>query len=132
MDMTMSNTRPAPVEVLTSVQRRRRWTPQQKLEIIQKTNEPGSSVSAVAREFGISANLIFHWRKCYLEGSLVAVGANEPVVPSSRIVFKSACPLSCMFIICPRGGVKLDIRFSAILKSPFNMELQRSFLALHH
>jgi len=63
MDMTMSNTRPAPVEVLISVKRRRRWTPQQKLEIIQRNNEPGSSVSAVAREFGISANLIFHWRK---------------------------------------------------------------------
>ena len=81
----MSNTRPAPVEVLTSFQRRRRWTPHQKLEIIQKTNEPGSSVSAVAREFGISANLIVHWRKCYLEGSLVAVGAKEPVVPSSEL-----------------------------------------------
>ena len=85
MDMTMSNARPAPVEVLISVQRRRRWTPQQKLEIIQKTNEPGSSVSAVAREFGISANLIFHWRKSFLEGSLVAVGANEPVVPCSEL-----------------------------------------------
>ena len=27
MDMTMSNARPAPVEVLISVQQRRRWTP---------------------------------------------------------------------------------------------------------
>ena len=40
MDMPMSNLRNTPVEVLTSVQRRRRWTPQQKLEIILKTNEP--------------------------------------------------------------------------------------------
>jgi hypothetical protein len=32
--MPMSNIRNTPVEVLTSVQRRRRWTPQQKLEII--------------------------------------------------------------------------------------------------
>jgi hypothetical protein len=37
------------VEVVTSVQRRRRWTPEQKLEIVKQTNEPGSSVSLVAR-----------------------------------------------------------------------------------
>ena len=85
MDMPMSNLRNTTVEVLTSVQRRRRWTPQQKLEIIGKTNEPGNSVSAVAREYGIAANQIFQWRKAYIEGSLVAVGANEAVVPSSEL-----------------------------------------------
>ena len=85
MDMPMSNLRNTPVEVLTSVQRRRRWTPQQKLEIIRKTNEPGNSVSAVASEYGIAANQIFQWRKAYIEGSLVAVGANEAVVPSSEL-----------------------------------------------
>jgi hypothetical protein len=45
MDMTMSSIRPNRVEVVTSVQRRRRWTPEQKLEIVKQTNEPGSSVS---------------------------------------------------------------------------------------
>ncbi len=85
MDMPMSNLRNTSVEVLTSVQRRRHWTPQQKLEIILKTNEPGNSVSAVAREYGIASNQIFQWRKAYLEGSLVAVGANEAVVPSSEL-----------------------------------------------
>jgi len=44
MDMTMSSIRPNRVEVVTSVQRRRRWTPEQKLEIVKQTNEPGSSV----------------------------------------------------------------------------------------
>ena len=44
MDMDMSNLRTNKVEVVTSVQRRRRWTPEQKLEIVKKTNEPGSSV----------------------------------------------------------------------------------------
>jgi len=38
------------VEVVTSVQRRRRWIPEQKLEIVKQTNEPGSSVSLVARQ----------------------------------------------------------------------------------
>ena len=85
MDMTMSSTRPSRVEVVTSVQRRRRWTPEQKLEIVKQTNEPGSSVSLVARSHGLSAAQLFQWRKAYLEGSLVAVGANESVVPASDL-----------------------------------------------
>jgi transposase len=28
---------------------------------------------------------LFQWRKAYTEGSLVAVGANEPVVPASDL-----------------------------------------------
>ena len=63
MDMDMSNLRTNKVEVVTSVQRRRRWTPEQKLEIVKKTNEPGSSVSLVAREFGLTAAQLFQWRK---------------------------------------------------------------------
>ena len=85
MDMTMSSIRPNRVEVVTSVQRRRRWTPEQKLEIVKQTNEPGSSVSLVARQHGLTAAQLFQWRKAYLEGSLVAVGANETVVPASEL-----------------------------------------------
>ena len=85
MDMTMSSATPTRVEVVTSVQRRRRWTPEQKLEIVKQTNEPGSSVSMVARQFGITAAQLFQWRKAYLQGSLMAVGANESVVPASEL-----------------------------------------------
>ena len=85
MDMTMSSATPTRVEVVTSVQRRRRWTPEQKLEIVKQTNEPGSSVSMVARQFGISAAQLFKWRKAYLQGSLMAVGSNETVVPASEL-----------------------------------------------
>ena len=85
MDMTMSSATPRRVEVVTSVQRRRRWTSEQKLEIVKQTNEAGSSVSMVARQFGISAAQLFQWRKAYLQGSLMAVGANETVVPASEL-----------------------------------------------
>jgi transposase len=66
MDMTMSSIRPNRVEVVTSVQRRRHWTPEQKLEIVKQTNEPGSSVSLVARQHGLTAAQLFQWRKAYL------------------------------------------------------------------
>jgi transposase len=50
MDMTMTSIRPSQVEVVTGVQRRWRWTPEQKLELIKQTNEPGCSVSLVTRQ----------------------------------------------------------------------------------
>ena len=70
MDVAMSPATPIRVEVVTSVQRRRRWTSEQKLEIIKQTNEPGNSVSMVARQFGISLTQLFQWHKAYLQGSL--------------------------------------------------------------
>ena len=64
MDMTMSSIRPNRLEVVTCVQRCRHWTPKQKLEIVKHTNEP-SCVSLVARQHGLSAAQLFHWRKAY-------------------------------------------------------------------
>jgi len=53
---------------------------------VKQTNEPGSYVSLVARSHGLSAAQLFQWRKTYLEGSLVAMGANQTIVhaPDSR------------------------------------------------
>lgn len=85
MDMTMSNRDDRPVEVLTGVQRRRRWTAEQKLAMVKQTFEPGMSVSYVARQMGVAASQLFNWRKAYTDGSLVAVAANEQVVPASEL-----------------------------------------------
>jgi transposase-like protein len=38
MHMTMSSKRPTQVEVVTNVQRRRGWSPEQKLQIVKQTN----------------------------------------------------------------------------------------------
>lgn len=73
------------IEVITEVQRRRRWTAAEKLALVQRTFEPGQSVSLVARQAEVSTSQLFQWRKAYAEGSLVAVGANEPVVPASQM-----------------------------------------------
>jgi transposase len=43
------------------------------------------SASLVARNAGISSRQLFQWRKAYLESSLVAVGASEPVAPASEL-----------------------------------------------
>ena len=74
----------ARIEVITSVQRRRRWPAEEKARIVQETYVPGMSVSLVARQHGIAPNQVFTWRRLYAEGALSAVGAGEEVVPASE------------------------------------------------
>jgi transposase len=73
-----------PVEVITSVQRRRRWSAEEKAAIVQETYAPGMSVSLVARRHGIAPNQLFTWRRLHASGALSAVGAGEEVVPASE------------------------------------------------
>lgn len=73
-----------PVEVIMSVQRRRRWTVQEKLAMVEESDRSGMSVSVVARKYGLHPNQLFHWRKLWQQGALSAVRANEEVVPASE------------------------------------------------
>ncbi len=72
------------VEVITSVQRRRRWSPGEKKAIVEETEQPGMSISAVARRYGLHPNQLFKWRRLMHEGALSAIKAGEPVVPASE------------------------------------------------
>ncbi|NEX62481.1 transposase [Noviherbaspirillum galbum] len=83
--MPIPSRRKQEVGVITATERRRRWTPQQKLEQVRRTMEPGRSVSLVASEAGITDSHLVQWCKAYTGGSLVAVGANDPVVPASDL-----------------------------------------------
>lgn len=73
------------IEVITTDQRRRRWSIEEKSALVRRTYEPGMSVSLVAREAGVSAGLLFQWRKLERQGALVAVSAGESVVPASEL-----------------------------------------------
>ena len=73
------------VEVITSDQRRRRWSAAQKQALVRRTYEPAMSVSLVARQEGVSASLLVQWRKLDRQGALVAVSAGEAVVPASEL-----------------------------------------------
>jgi transposase len=70
--------------VITSVQRRRRWSAEEKVAIVQETYAPGMSVSLVARRHSVPPNMVFRWRRLHAEGALSAVGAGEEVVPASE------------------------------------------------
>jgi transposase len=88
MDKTMAcdpNGPPPRVEVVTAVQRRRRFSTAQKIRLVEESMQPGMSVSLVARQAGISPSMLFNWRRRMLEGGFEAVQADEPVVGQTHV-----------------------------------------------
>jgi transposase len=73
------------LEVITSVQRRRRWAVEEKISWVRRSMEPGMTISIAAREAGVAPSQLFTWKRLYLEGGLSAVGANESVVAASEL-----------------------------------------------
>jgi transposase len=57
------------VEVITSVQRRRRWSAAEKQRIVAAALEPGAVASAVARKAGIHVSQLFRWRQQLCHGA---------------------------------------------------------------
>ncbi len=54
------NASPPRVEVITLVQRRRRWSAAQKVRLVQETMQAGMSVSYVAPRAGVAPRLLFN------------------------------------------------------------------------
>ena len=78
------NASPPRVEVITSVQRRRRWPTAEKIRLVEETMQPGMSVSSGPAS-GRRSSLLFNWRRRMLEGGLQAVRADEDVIATSRV-----------------------------------------------
>src|SRR5260370_41142892 len=51
------------VEVLGGVERRRRWSHDDKMRIVEETLAPGAKVTEVARRNGVAASVVFTWRR---------------------------------------------------------------------
>ncbi|SEP42242.1 Transposase and inactivated derivatives [Methylobacterium sp. UNC300MFChir4.1] len=72
-------------EILTGIQRQRRWSTTEKIRLVEESQQPGSSVSVVARRYGLLPSLLFSWKRRMLEGGHQAVHADEEVVGTSRV-----------------------------------------------
>ena len=73
------------VEIITGMDRRRRYTAEEKVRLVEQAMQPGMTVSAVARLYGVAPSLLFQWRRRMTEGGQEAVRADEEVVPLSRV-----------------------------------------------
>jgi len=80
------------VEVLTGVERRRRWSYEEKVRLVEETLSPGVTVSEVARRHGVAQSLLFTWRRQAREGRLGGPEAAPHLVPVRIAVTEAASP----------------------------------------
>src|SRR3974377_1351214 len=71
------------VEVMSAVERRRRWSSEEKLRIVAESARPYRTVSQVARAHGIAAGQLFTWRRQLLAAAIESRGSDCGFVPVS-------------------------------------------------
>ncbi|MCW3477779.1 IS66-like element accessory protein TnpA [Limobrevibacterium gyesilva] len=59
------------MEIITGVERRRRWRLEEKLRIVAEVEQPGASFADVARRHEVSRGLLWNWRGQVRRGELV-------------------------------------------------------------
>jgi transposase-like protein len=69
------------VEVITSVERRRRWRRDEKLRIVAESAQPGRTSSQVARDHDIAPGQLFTWRRQLLAEAIANGVGTEGFVP---------------------------------------------------
>ena len=83
------------VEIITGVERRRHWRPEDKLRILAELDEPGAKFVEVARRHEVSRGLLWQWRDARRRGTLVAEEATfmaVRVVPELPVAASSTDP----------------------------------------
>ena len=124
------------LEIISGVERRRRWSMADKLRIVAEADKPGATVAEVARRHEISRSILWAWRKQARAGVLatpdprgflpVVVDAVSAVAePIAAASVASAPPLQAdappppdqrMITITLANGTRLEI--SAALSLP--------------
>lgn len=74
------------VEIITGVERRRNWRPEDKLRILAELDAPGAKFVEVARRNEVSRGLLWQWRDAQRRGLLVT---EEPTFMAVRVVPES-------------------------------------------
>lgn len=72
------------VDIRVGIERRRRWSRDEKLRIVRESLEPSAVVIDVARRHEVSASLIYMWRRQALAGLMEGFHRVEVVADASR------------------------------------------------
>jgi transposase len=98
------------VEVLGEVERRRRWSRDDKMRIIEETLAPGAVVTEIARRHGIATSLVFTWRR---RARLATVASGGPrLVPVQVATAESVQSIEAPAAIPARkrrGVIEIDL-----------------------
>jgi transposase len=87
------------VEVITGVERRRRWRLDEKLRIVAEAEAPGACFVEIARRYDVSRGLLWNWRRQVRSGELRAADTTSflpvqvmPDVPAAATAPAPASP----------------------------------------
>ncbi|WP_407175424.1 IS66-like element accessory protein TnpA [Bradyrhizobium sp. STM 3562] len=80
------------VKVL-GAERRRRWSYDEKVRLVEETLQPGETVCGVARRHGMAQSLLFTWRRQARQGCLG--GETVPALVPVEITSTPASALTC-------------------------------------
>jgi transposase len=72
------------MEIITGIERRRRWRDEDKLRIVGEAEQPGACFADVARRYKISRGLLWNWRQQVRRGALASDAA--PIFMPLRII----------------------------------------------
>jgi transposase len=77
----MGNARYSDALIVEGSPKRRYRSKQERRQIVEETLQPGASVAVIARQHGVNANQVFHWRKLYREGRLDVAPPTAQLLP---------------------------------------------------
>jgi transposase len=87
------------VEIITGVERRRRWRLDEKLRIVAEAEAPGACFVEIARRYDVSRGLLWNWRRQVRSGELRAADTTSflpvqvmPDVPAAATAPAPASP----------------------------------------
>jgi len=98
------------IEVLTGPGRRRRWSAEEKAQIVAETLEPGARVSEIARRWQICPQQVFGWRR---QARLDMSGSTAEPAPCSLPPFVPlvAAPMAKVAIPAP-PSITIEIKLA--------------------
>ncbi len=105
------------MEIITGVERRRRWRCEEKLRIVAEVERPGASFNAVARRHEVSRGLLWNWRRQVREGVLapeplpmfVPVQITADVPHPDRLALSSPCPTPSKAVPVAADGIEIAL-----------------------
>ncbi len=101
--------------MITRVERRRRWSREEKLRIVAETSQKNRTVPQVARAHGIAPGQLFTWRRQLLT-AVLADSAGEPSFVPVKITEPSAST-PCAAIAAIKLDPRIEIRRIPTLKT---------------
>jgi transposase-like protein len=110
---------PEQIEVRVRRERRRRWTAEDKLRIVQEAFAPNAVAKHVAERHEISTGLLFTWRR-----QLMARGRSSFLAIQLNSRAEADAPAPCPATSSPPGSIEIEMPNGARVRAGHDADLK--------